>query len=361
MKEVFIMKNDVVTIGSATMDAFIETEDASIVSVSMKDRKKDYMSYPYGNKIEINDFKNAFGGGAVNTACNFSKLGLKTAVIIKIGKDGIGDDIKKMLTEYGISINSVIEAENETTGFSVILVSFQGDRTVLAHRGPNATLKTSEIDFDLIKNSKWLYIAPLNGESTEVLDEIAEFAEKNGVNMAINVGTSSIKRGEKYLKKILETAEVVLMNADEATMLTKIQIRPDTKTEKFSNELIHPDIRKMMKKLKNTKAKIVVITDGKNGAYAFDGKTFYRCAEFPADVVSTLGAGDAFASTFVSFLEKTNWDIEKSMLAASVNSASVVEQFGAQDGLLNCDEIADRLFQNPEFKIQKIAAKACSD
>lgn len=355
------MKNDVITIGSATVDAFIETEDANIVSVSTKNDSRQFMSYPYGNKIEINDFKFSFGGGAVNTACNFSKLGLKTSTIIKVGKDSSGKDIQDMLSQYGISTDAVIEAEDEITGFSVILVSFQGDRTVLAHRGPNATLKISEIDFETIKNSKWLYIAPLNGESTEVLDEIAEFAEKNDVNMAINVGTSSIKRGEKYLKKILETAEVVLMNTDEAKMLTKIQIRPDTKTEKYSEELIHPDIRKMMKKLKNTKAKIVVITDGKNGAYAFDGKTFYRCGEFPAKVVSTLGAGDAFASTFVSYLEKTGWDIEKSMLAASVNSASVVEQFGAQDGLLSCEEIMSRLSQNPEFKIQKISANACKD
>jgi len=355
------MKYDVITIGSATGDAFIETDDANIVSVATKNSKKDFMSYPYGHKIEINGFKTACGGGAVNTACNFAKLGLKTSTIIKIGKDSISTDIKNILTEYGISAEAVIEAENEITGFSVILVSFQGDRTVLAHRGPNATLKTSEIDFDAIKNSKWLYIAPLNGESTEVLDEIAEFAENNNVNMAINVGTSSIKRGEKYLKKILETAEVVLMNADEATMLTKIQIRPDTKTEKFSKELIHPDIRKMLRKLKKTKAKIVVITDGKNGAYAFDGKTFYQCGEFPAAVVSTLGAGDAFASTFVSFLEKTEWDIEKSMLAASINSASVVEQFGAQDGLLTVSEILNKISENPDFKVQKISASSCAD
>lgn len=353
------MKYDVITIGSATMDAFIETEDANIVSVSTKNSKREYMSYPYGAKIEINNFKTTFGGGAVNTACNFSKLGFKTSTIIKIGTDGIGEDIKKMLAEYKIFPESVIESENDITGFSVILISFQGDRTVLAHRGPNASLTTEEINFDAIKNSKWLYVAPLNGQSTEVLDKIAEFAENNNINMAINVGTSSIKKGEKYLKKILETAEVVLMNTDEAAMLTKIQIRPDTKTEKFSKEAIHPDIRAMMKKLKKTKAKIVVVTDGKNGAYAFDGKVFYQCGEFPAKVVSTLGAGDAFASTFVTFLEKTNWNVEKSMLAASVNSASVVEQFGAQDGLLTTEEILKRLSENPDFKVQKITESAC--
>ncbi len=346
---------DVVTIGSATKDAFIETDGANIVSVSKKDSSRAFMAYPYGSKIEINNFNIAIGGGAVNTACNFAGLGLKTATIVKVGEDSTGKDIVKMLEKRGISTDAVVFDEDENTGFSVILLSFQGDRTVLAHRGPNATISKKDIDFDMIKNSKWLYIAPLNGESTEVLDKIADFAEENDVNMAINVGTSSIKRGEKYLDKILKTAEVVVMNAEEASMLTKIQVRPDSKTEKFSECKIHPDIIKMLKHLKSTHAKIVVITDGGNGAYAYDGKMFYQCGEFPAKVVSTLGAGDAFASTFVSVLHQSGWDIEKSLKFAAINAASVVGKFNAQDGQLSMEEIERRANNAPDFQVCKMA------
>ena len=346
---------DVVTIGSATKDAFIETDGANIVSVAKKDKNSAFMAYPYGSKIEINNFNIAIGGGAVNTACNFAGLGMKTATIVKVGEDSTGKDIVKMLEKRGISTNAIVFDENENTGFSVILLSFQGDRTVLAHRGPNATISKKDIDFDLIKGSKWLYIAPLNGESTEVLDKIAEFAEKNDVNMAINVGTSSIKRGEKYLDKILKTAEVVVMNSEEASMLTKIEVRPDSTTEKFSECKIHPDIIKMLKHLKSTHAKIVVITDGGNGAYAYDGKMFYQCGEFPAKVVSTLGAGDAFASTFVSVLHHSDWDIEKSLKYAAINAASVVGKFNAQDGQLSMEEIKRRANNAPDFRVCKMA------
>ena len=345
---------DVVTIGSATKDAFIETDGANIVSVAKKDKNSAFMAYPYGSKIEINNFNIAIGGGAVNTACNFAGLGMKTATIVKVGEDSTGKDIVKMLEKRGISTNAVVFDEDENTGFSVILLSFQGDRTVLAHRGPNATISKKDIDFDLIKGSKWLYIAPLNGESTEVLDKIAEFAEKNDVNMAINVGTSSIKRGEKYLDKILKTAEVVVMNSEEASMLTKIEVRPDSTTEKFSECKIHPDIIKMLKHLKSTHAKIVVITDGGNGAYAYDGKMFYQCGEFPAKVVSTLGAGDAFASTFVSVLHQSDWDIEKSLKYAAINAASVVGKFNAQDGQLSMEEIERRANNAPDFQVCKM-------
>lgn len=346
---------DVVTIGSATKDAFIETDGANIVSVAKKDKNSAFMAYPYGSKIEINNFNIAIGGGAVNTACNFAGLGMKTATIVKVGEDSTGKDIVKMLEKRGISTNAVVFDEDENTGFSVILLSFQGDRTVLAHRGPNATISKNDIDFDLIKGSKWLYIAPLNGESTEVLDKIAEFAEKNDVNMAINVGTSSIKRGEKYLDKILKTAEVVVMNSEEASMLTKIEVRPDSTTEKFSECKIHPDIIKMLKHLKSTHAKIVVITDGGNGAYAYDGKMFYQCGEFPAKVVSTFGAGDAFASTFVSVLHQSDWDIEKSLKYAAINAASVVGKFNAQDGQLSMEEIERRANNATDFQVCKMA------
>ncbi len=47
---------DVITVGSATLDAFIETDAAAVVSVSSLNTKKDFMSYPYGSKIEIYNF-----------------------------------------------------------------------------------------------------------------------------------------------------------------------------------------------------------------------------------------------------------------------------------------------------------------
>ena len=62
----------IITIGSATMDVFVECDDANIVSVCTKDKSKDFMSYPYGSKIDISDFSSRVGGGGINTACNFA-------------------------------------------------------------------------------------------------------------------------------------------------------------------------------------------------------------------------------------------------------------------------------------------------
>lgn len=345
---------DVITIGSATIDAFIECDAANIVSVNTKESKNEFMAYPYGAKVEIDGFKTAVGGGGINAATNFSHLGLKTSAIFKIGKDFQAKTIEKKLKEADVNISDVIVSEDEQSGFSIILVSFEGNRTVLAHRGTNGTIRESEINFDAIKNAKWLYIAPLNGESGKVLDVIADFAEKHNVNTTINPGSSSLKKGMKYFEKILKTAEVIVMNKEEASLVTKVEVRPDTKNENYSDEIIHPDIITMLNQLKSKGAKIAIITDGKNGVYAHDGKKYYRCPEFPAKVVSTLGAGDALSSTFTAALIHTDWDIEKSLKLASVNAASVVSHFGAQEGFLSFEEMEKRLNENPCYKVDVI-------
>ena len=75
----------VITIGSATMDVFVECDEANIVSVCTKDRNSEFMSYPYGSKIDISTFASNIGGGGINTACNFGNLGFDTSAIFKIG------------------------------------------------------------------------------------------------------------------------------------------------------------------------------------------------------------------------------------------------------------------------------------
>lgn len=348
---------DVITIGSATLDVFIESDSANIVSVSSKDRKSDFMSFPYGSKVEIDDFSRSLGGGAINTAMNFAHLGFKTSTIVKLGTDEISPVIKEQLINSQIDTANIIQAKEELTGFSIILVSFQGDRTVLAHRGANASIKEKDIDFECLKKAKWLYVAPLAGESNKLLDKLAAYAQENNIKLSINAGTTAIKKGEKYFSKIIEVADILVLNKEEASMLTKISVRPDTKTEKFSKEFIHPDIVRMLQTLRGKNSVNVVITDGKAGVYAYDGHKFYKAPEFPAIVRSTLGAGDAFSSTFTAAMEKFNMNVEKALKCASVNAASVVEVFGAQEGLLTFDEIEHKLKAMPDFKVLSQDAK----
>ena len=343
---------EIVTIGSATMDVFVECDGANIVSVRKKDHSTDFMSYPYGAKLEISDFDTQVGGGGVNTAVNFSNLGFDTCAIFKVGDDIYSKGLFEFFKHKKVNLDSVIQDKKDTTGFSIILTSFEGDRTVLAHRGANAHIKKSEINFEAIKQALLLYIAPLNGDSNKVLDDIVKYAKENDTYVCFNAGSTGIKKGFGYLKKILALADIVVMNKEEASMATDIKLRSDTKDEKFSQELIHPDLKKMFHKLKISDYQVIVITDGKHGAYAYDGKKYYYCPTFEGPVASTLGAGDAFASTFCAAMSEKqfNLDISKSLVAASINSGAVVSEFSATQGLLDFDKIIEIMDKNPQYR-----------
>ena len=114
----------VLTIGSATMDVFVECDDANIVSVCSQTKNSDFMSYPYGAKIDITTFSSNVGGGGVNTASNFGNLGFDTSAIFKIGKDIYSEGILDAFKTRNVNLSNIIQDEKSSTGFSIILVSF---------------------------------------------------------------------------------------------------------------------------------------------------------------------------------------------------------------------------------------------
>jgi len=68
-----------------------------------------------------------------------------------------------------------------------------------------------------------------------------------------------------------------------------------------------------------------------------------RCPATPVEkVVSTLGAGDAFGSTFVAGLLRSQGDVAQSLRQASINAAAVVSVFGAKRGLLSLADLEAR-------------------
>ena len=205
MKKVF-------TIGSATMDAFVECDDANIVSVSTNHSASEFMCYPYGAKVDMSNFTANIGGGGLNTAMNFDKLGYDTSTILKVGEDIFSTGIFNYLSKTNINTKNIVVDKSLNTGFSIILVSFQGDRTVLANRGANAAITIDDINFDNLKDADLLYIAPLNNQSNQVLEPLVEFAQDNNIVVCFNAGTTSIKQGFSYMKKILSTSNIVVMN-----------------------------------------------------------------------------------------------------------------------------------------------------
>ena len=89
---------DVITVGSATVDAFVNTGS----KLFQKSPLKNYVKVPFGSKILIDQLKFEIGGGGTNTAVALSRLGLKTAYI---GSIGLGNNSQRVINLLVINLN----------------------------------------------------------------------------------------------------------------------------------------------------------------------------------------------------------------------------------------------------------------
>tara|TARA_Y100000310_G_scaffold282789_2_gene304294 strand:- start:8032 stop:8937 length:906 start_codon:yes stop_codon:yes gene_type:complete len=291
---------DVVTFGSAVLDVFVNTDLRE---------KKGHIAYPVGSKILIKDLKFDVGGGGTNTAVAFSRLGLKTGCICKIGDDEQGGEILKLLKKEKIKFLGK-PVKDQKSGYSIILDSKEKNRTILTYKGIN-----DEIELKDIKKfkTKWIYLASVLGKSFQTQKKLAIKLKNKGVKIAFNPSDYLIK--EKDLFSLLEITDILILNKDEARMLVK----------KNENELL--------KELHDLTKGIVVITDKNNPISCYDGKGLYHLTPNMVRVVERTGAGDAFASGFVAG-QIAGLSIDKSLRLGLEESENVIRYFGAKNNLI---------------------------
>ncbi len=315
---------DVITIGSATIDLFLSSE-AEVITVKTHFHEQEMIAYPAGKKILVEHISHMTGGGATNTAVAFARLGLKTGCICKVGTDGYGDQIIQELKTEKIAFLGV--QAKEETGCSVVLDSVKHDRTILVCKGVNNHLQMKEIKKNKLA-TKWFYVSALLGDSYKTCEELALFAEKNNIQIAFNPSNYLAEKGKAALHVLLSRTNVLLLNKEEAQALVHMPIdEPKNEIKNLLKEcrrIIHAD-------------GMVVITDGKNGAYCYDGKMQYFIQPRQIQVIETTGAGDAFTSTFLAAYIKTK-NIKSSLRLAQINAESVIQAFGAKNILLSWKE-----------------------
>jgi len=315
---------DVITVGSATIDVFAKTE-AEQITIKTCDDEETLIAYPCGTKILINNLHFDIGGGGTNTAVAFSKLGLNTAYLGRLGNDTNADLVLALLKREKVDFIGVMGKIQ--TGYSVILDSIEDDRTILTFKGANSNLKFTEIKKSCLK-TKWFYFSSMIGESYKTLEKIAEYAKKNNIKVAFNPSSYLTKKGTGFLKKLIAHTTLLIMNKEEAEYLVG-----------------HNPELELLKNLRIMGADNVVITDGKNGAWAFDGTHQYRMKANNVKIKETTGAGDSFASGVVAGLiykNKLEWGLSLGM----ANATSVVKRLGAKNKLLTYKEATTAMKKN---------------
>ncbi len=327
------MKFDICTFGSITLDLFIESDEVSVI-----DQK---FVFPVGDKIGIDKMHKFIGGGAANSAVGFRRTGLETAVFGILGTDFEAKFIEKKLEEEKIETKFLSKTKNTDSSFSVVLMSEDGRRTIFHHR-------STQRDFGVeilkkIPETRAVYISHLYDQTQSFLKSLPELKKRN-IKIAWNPGKTQFKAGFRTFEKVFPVIDVLILNVEEAELFTGLKASKINEFDQnvlgekvaFGKESVNnnfSDVREIAQKFLQAGVKEVVITDGGDGAHIFDEKNHFFAPAPDVPRECTLGAGDAFSVGVVTaFL--ANKDLQTQVKWGTMNASSVIQKFGAQNGLL---------------------------
>jgi len=304
---------DIITVGSATVDVFIHTAPTQTELLHIHHHKD--ICYPLGSKVLIKELNIFTGGGGTNTAVAFSRLGLKTGFVGKVGNDENGKIILESLPKERVEF---LGEKEGISGYSVILDAVESDRTIFTYKGCNDSLKFKEIK---TLDARWFYFSSMLKVSLKTQIKLSEYAKKHSIKIAYNPSLYLAREGKWQLKKILKNTEIIIFNKEEAQALV----------HDVTNNIFN-----LLFEVSKLGPKIIVITDAHNGAHCYNTYDEYVYSAKPGrvKVVETTGAGDAFASGFVTAIILGK-DISHAIKLGMLNAESVIAHLGAKNILLD--------------------------
>jgi sugar/nucleoside kinase (ribokinase family) len=326
---------DFVAIGDIVTDAFIRIQDAS-VNCDI-DKEKCQLCFRFGDKVPFESVTIVPAvGNSPNAATAAARLGLSSALIADIGDDYFGKECVDALKKNGVSGDFIRTHAGMKTNYHYVLW-FNDERTIL--------VKHEEYDYGNVPDigePKWIYLSSMGANSLPYHMRIAEYLDKHpNVQLAFQPGTFQMKLGKEKLSQFYARSHVFICNIAESQKILGTNER---------------DIKKLLSSMAALGPKITLITDGPKGAYAYDGNEYWFMPAYPdpKPPYERTGAGDAFSSTFVSALALGK-SVEEALMWAPINSMSVVQKIGAQEGLLTRAELEKFLMEAPaDYKPKKI-------
>lgn len=321
---------DCVTIGDIKLDTFVVIHDASL-QCHLK-LPECYLCIEYGKKIPVQAIDSQVAGSAINVAVGLARMKKKTAVVSVMGKDGTRRMALERMKEEGVDSHYLVTDPKGRSSFSVVL-NYKGDKTILASHEPY------HYRLPKLPQTSWIYVCELGAHYSDLYRHLVGNLKTDHLKLAINPGAVQIEEQKPILYKLLTKSSLIFLNVGEARTLTKL--RGSTKI---------PQILAAAWRLNR---RHVVVTDGRNGAYSFDGKEMLFVPTFPGKRIEATGAGDGFATGVIG-ARLAGHTLAEGLRWGAVNAASVVSTVGPQVGLLSRIEIQKRLKTHPSFKTKKL-------
>lgn len=254
------------------------------------------------------------GGSAANFAVWAARLGAEVGLIAKVGDDLFGHALLHDL-EHEKVVHRVTIGK-ETTGFTLMILDQNGERTMLAARGANAMLSTNDLDWALLDHADWLHLTAysfLEEKPREASLAAIHHLKRRGKPVSLDPSSASYLQGigPAAFFTLTKGVDVLFPNLEEGRILTG---------ESEPERILHALLQHFP---------MVALKMGVDGAIAGNGNTIAYHPGFAVPIVDTTGAGDAFAAAFV-----VTWlaqhDLAAALREGNRIAAGVVQAPGAR-------------------------------
>ena len=323
------MSLDFLAIGDIVTEPFIRLKEAR-VHCTIDDEACE-ISMRWGDKIPYDYAVHMPAvGNSSNAAVSAARLGLKSGLRAYVGDDAYGKECLEVLTKEGVDTIYMVTEAGKQTNYHYVLW-YESERTIL--------VKHEEFSYtapEFTEAPKWVYCSSLAENSLPYHHALIKLLEAHPeTKLAFQPGTFQMKLGCEALGDMYKRTDIFFCNKEEAERILSLPAGQQ--------------ITDLLEALRALGPRIVVITDGRNGAYAYDGTRKMNVPMYPdaREPFERTGAGDAFASSVTAALA-IGKPLEEALLWGPINSMSVVQDVGAQRGLLTRAQLEEYLQNAPD-------------
>jgi ribokinase len=261
------------------------------------------------------------GGKGANQAVAAARLGARTTLIGRLGRDSFGAELKAFLTEENIDLGYVQETEVHT-GTAIITIA-NADNTIVVIPGANALVGADDVGVvPLVKGDVAVsqFEIPLPAIS-------AFFRHARAASATTLLNPAPAK---KFGADLLALVDVLVLNETELGLLTDSDISE------------HDDLARIAdaaRRLQASKDQIICVTLGRRGVLALDGREEFVVPGRAVKAVDTTGAGDCFVGALAAQLAD-GAPLRDALTFANAAAAISVQRMGAGPSMPTAEEVA---------------------
>ncbi|MGX0960530.1 ribokinase [Bradyrhizobium japonicum] len=261
------------------------------------------------------------GGKGANQAVAASRLGVKTTLIGRLGKDSFGAELKAFLGAQGIDLGSVRDADTHS-GTAIITVA-ASDNTIVVIPGSNALVGADDVaDVPLAKGD----VAVSQFEIP--LPTIAAFFQR--AHSAAATTLLNPAPAQEMSSELLALVDILVLNETELGFLAGVEL---------SEEDTSARIIEVARKLQARADQTICITLGKRGVLALAGREEFAVPGRAVKAVDTTGAGDCFVGALASQLA-SGVQLRAALAFANAAASISVQRMGAGPSMPTAAEVA---------------------